>query len=214
MIHMTTTKQSITVSAIIITLMVLLMMPADLSAQKKCPKCLGKGIIQTHFATSNFGLDNRKIKCKYCGEWFSAALSHWDACTKCNGTGSVNGRGSSEHDDDICAFNYKSYLTQDELMAVANIEQQLVTPVYEYTKCSVCDGTGICTHCNGTGGYYTIGSYEGHCFVCGGSGQCVTCKGSGTSYTIISAPDTDNLLEQLSVYVKRASQRANKNGQW
>jgi len=54
--------------------------------------------------------------------------------------------------------------------------------------CAGCHGTGICTMCQGKGGYYTnSGTYTGsgsktwhQCSSCHGSGKCGVCYGQGT----------------------------------
>lgn len=54
--------------------------------------------------------------------------------------------------------------------------------------CAGCRGTGVCTMCQGKGGYYTnSGYYTGSgsktwhtCSSCGGSGKCGVCYGKGT----------------------------------
>lgn len=54
--------------------------------------------------------------------------------------------------------------------------------------CAGCRGTGVCTMCQGKGGYYTnSGTYTGSgsktwhtCSSCGGSGRCGVCYGKGT----------------------------------
>mgnify|MGYP007069905615 CR=1 FL=1 len=56
-----------------------------------------------------------------------------------------------------------------------------------YTTCRICRGSGICTSCNGTGGYYVeSGMYTGSdsrkwcdCPSCHGNKRCFNCYGSG-----------------------------------
>lgn len=57
-------------------------------------------------------------------------------------------------------------------------------------KCPECNGSGVCSFCDGTG-RITInphpspsnvigdGSGTSRCYVCGGSGKCPNCGGSG-----------------------------------
>jgi|GEM_PF-1476881 len=46
-----------------------------------------------------------------------------------------------------------------------------------------CNGSGICSKCNGKGRYYDNTFGTGHwispCTICGGNGKCPSCKGSG-----------------------------------
>ena len=62
------------------------------------------------------------------------------------------------------------------------------TPKVDHGRtCAGCRGTGVCTMCQGKGGYYTnSGTYTGSgsktwhtCSSCGGSGRCGVCYGKG-----------------------------------
>lgn len=187
--------------------------PLIAKAQRTCGYCMGKGMIQTRFATSNFGVaPATKTKCKYCGEMVMEHENHWDACTHCKGSGKLGtSKNSSRSDENINTYNYKDYLTYDEAMAVYYIEEQLRTPYHQYTPCPTCNATGRCSKCGGTGGHYEIGDHDFYCILCGGSGLCITCRGTGSSNHIITEnPNKNLLLEQLAGYIRLASERANK----
>ena len=74
---------------IIALLTLLLFVCSDVNAKIQCKKCGGGGKMQTRFAMSTFGLDNRKLQCPYCKEWILASETHWDPCDRCGGTGKV-----------------------------------------------------------------------------------------------------------------------------
>lgn len=54
------------------------------------------------------------------------------------------------------------------------------TPGSDYdrhkAKCSGCNGTGMCRHCNGSG---KVNNYKSNCSLCHGTGRCQSCHGQG-----------------------------------
>lgn len=164
-----------------------------------CPRCHGRGRIQTQIGVSSYGTSVRYKRCPNCGKRIMVNESHYDPCPACGGSGSRGGSSRSSRESS----------NNDELLTRMSPEdavryQNLAKRLYESTPvpitCTTCKGSGKCTYC---GGYHNLdldATADMRCRVCGGDGFCVTCRGKGNTgvrYEGISESEKQSILAQM-----------------
>lgn len=195
----------------ILTIIVLLIAVAvpDMAVARKCGGCGGSGKVYLP-GMSTYGVSNKKKKCTRCGQIIMAGDSHWCKCTTCGGTGHVGSPGRDDRDDpgvNQMDMDAKTYLTTEEYRSYLYLQEQLMQPVKEFTKCHACKGTKVCPTCKGAS------SFDYPCVACGGGHLCLACRGSGYGETV-TRPKTDAerapILKGIKEYHKLIQQRKQK----
>lgn len=162
---------------------------SEAKAQYTCEHCNGTGQVEKYSY-----VDNKK---------------HLRTCPYCNGRGTTRKAPSDPkpYGQDPNDYNWKSFLTPEELQAVFYLEEQINEPYYEIVQCQACNGTGKCPVCHGAG-VVTL-DYDG-CVYCRGMGMCIGCNGVGSHSYLRENPNKENLMNQLVEYMKRGNERQAK----
>lgn len=185
-------------------LMGMLLCVAIVTTARNCPRCHGKGRIQTRHPVSTYGIDISRMECPYCGQMIMKGESHWDDCPACGGTGqgsSSSDGGSYDNYDALLQF-----MTPEEILLMEELMKQAYTQVPQYTPCPTCNETGDCKQC---GGYVNLSIDEPLCPLCGGSGRCLTCRGSGYSHVeYVDNPKRDEIVQRIQELLNDAKARS------
>ena len=137
---------------------------------------------------------------------------HLYTCSYCNGKGTTSKKPSDPkpYGQDPDDYNWKAFLTPEELQAVFYLEEQMSEPYYEIVTCQACGGTGQCPQCHGAG-VVTL-DYDG-CVFCRGTGMCIGCNGVGSHSHLAENPNMEILRNQWLEYMKLGNARQQKQVQ-
>lgn len=179
----------------------------------KCPRCGGRGRIQTEYKVSGYGTNVRYKDCNICGKRIMVGESHWDPCPACNGgrssSGSVgssrSGGGSS---GGAAADEILTRLSPAEAVRYQELAKKLYQGNPVPIRCEACNGTGDCTYCHGYHNLDIEATAAQRCTVCGGTGYCIRCNGKGNlgmKYEL-SEQERQSILAQLRELTHKAQQ--------
>ena len=202
---------------IITFILFLVFMATNASAQRSCPVCHGNKKIQTQRAMATYGVSVRRTKCQYCQRIILSNEEHWDICYKCNGTGKVQSTNNNYNNNNNSridrnrdqANDFLSYLDPQDIAAYNNLVQQRMkgTKLASVT-CHLCNGSGICRGCRGTGVLFG----DSPCVGCYGTGWCNQCGGRKQQMVEVplSQQEIADLDRLIKVYVDKAMNRRNR----
>ena len=168
---------------------------------RDCPICHGRGSVKiTMFGGYTISEDDDR-PCPYCKKLISG--THYCTCPKCGGSGEVGG-GDSDRNLPVNKYDLQKYLNPDEYLALENL-QQLSYKGTKFVKapCQLCNQTGICKGCKGTG--IIFGDQFCPCL----DGRCNSCRGRKYVYQEVpfTPEEKANIDESIRVFIKLALSR-------
>lgn len=215
----------------VLVMLLLLAVSVSIEAQR-CSRCGGRGKIQTRHSVGSYGINNRKVKCNYCGQWIYANESHWDDCPSCSGNrqNSSSSHRDKKIDRDAPVDVYAIYLSESEYADYQNAASMAIRGTKKEVACSQCRGTGKCYGCGGTGlspiqvpsdAELGIPTY---CGICAGDKKCSKCFGQRTML-VDSDEGKQEAVKKLQYYSKLVQERqaaataqqnglSSDNGEW
>ena len=191
-----------------VMLMGVLLCATLMAVARDCPRCHGRGKIETRMSVSTYGTDASQMECPHCGQIIMKNESHWDICPVCDGSQQVSSSSDQRSQDRLEAAEdaLLEYMTPQELLLMEELMRQIYTQVPNYIPCTICGGTGNCQQC---GGYMNISLDGPFCQICGGSGCCISCGGKGYSHIeYIDNPNRDILIQRVNELINGAQNRS------